>query len=284
MDEEITPQQEEQLEAFYQELLAIGYSCETIDKDRAAAAVTEAYKELGFAKPRIIFAQSAAEAHEIIFKAKKVRKYHPTSLWGNLDLYCTGPYVFPKLFLAMQYDKDIDRLVEISHEIALSCGAWYPYSKACIICDRPESISLDDQGRLHNARGPAIKYRDGLSIYSWHDVTIPEEWITGKSLTAQIALTWPNTDQRRAACEIIGWKKVLEALDAVVLDVDPNPMYGTLYQADIPDHGPQKFLSARCGTGRQVVVLANKAARTAREAGAMSYQVPVDEYNPSIRT
>jgi hypothetical protein len=82
---------------------------------------------------------------------------------------------------------------------------------------RPEVIKFDDQNRLHCEDGPAIRYRDGYSVYSWHGTRIPAEWIEKKSeLTAQTALTWENIEQRPCACEIIGWATILRELDSTI--------------------------------------------------------------------
>lgn len=82
----------------------------------------------------------------------------------------------------------------------------------CIVSDFPEQIHQDDQNRPHNENGPSHRWRDGWELYHWHGVKVPKEWIMDKSITAKDALTWPNIEQRRAACEIIGWGKVLDEL------------------------------------------------------------------------
>jgi hypothetical protein len=93
-----------------------------------------------------------------------------------------------------------------------------------------------------------------------------------------MALTWRDVEQRHAAAQIIGWDKIIAELNPRVLDSHESPYFGDLLECDLPDSGPQKFLRAKCGTGRTVVVLAAPEARTAIEAGALSYGVPVDVY------
>ena len=81
---------------------------------------------------------------------------------------------------------------------------------------------------------------------------IPETWITDpKSLTAKVALTWLNIEQRRAACEILGWESVLSELKGNTIDKDEDPMIGELVEVTIPDVGKEKFLRVLCGTGRK---------------------------------
>ena len=48
---------------------------------------------------------------------------------------------------------------------------------------------------------------------------------------------WPNIEQRRAACEIVGWNRILAELDAKSLDKHPDPQIGELVEVSLPDAG-----------------------------------------------
>ena len=84
------------------------------------------------------------------------------------------------------------------------------------VSDRPEVLRVDNENRPHCENGPSHRWRDGWSLYYWHGVEIPGEWVSGKPPSAQEALTWPNIEQRRAAAEIVGWANILAQLDARV--------------------------------------------------------------------
>lgn len=133
----------------------------------------------------------------------------------------------------------------------------------------------DDQARIHKHDGPAIVWGDDKQ-YWWHGVQIPEEWIEDTaSVDVSLCLTHQNLEQRRALCEIIGWDKVVDTLDPDVLDTDPDPQIGVLLQADIPDHGPQKFLRVvEEATGRRFCILAPDNVNTALDAQAEINQIP----------
>jgi len=89
----------------------------------------------------------------------------------------------------------------------------------------------------------------------------------------------------RAGCEILGWLPVLQALGMQVIEENPNPMFGKLVQVDLPDSPNSRFLIAECGTNRTIAVPVSSEAKTAVEAGAMSYGVPVEVYKMmKIRT
>ena len=48
------------------------------------------------------------------------------------------------------------------------CGWWWPFGKCVIVSDRPTKLQLDDQGKLHSDRGPAITFADGFEVYVKH--------------------------------------------------------------------------------------------------------------------
>ena len=132
-------------------------------------------------------------------------------------------------------------------------------------------------GRLHCEDGPAIAYRDGWGLHSWHGVTVPREWIEDKaSLTPKIALTHKNVEMRRAACEIIGWERILAELNARTIDRDPDPEIGELVEVDIPDVGRERFLRVQCGTKRRFALPVPPDMTTALAANAWGYNIPAD--------
>ncbi len=85
--------------------------------------------------------------------------------------------------------------------------AWM-YHGVAILTERPMSIRRDTQGRLHDASGPAITYRDGWAVHAWHGTRVPADLIEGRWDLAT-AMREPNTEIRRCAIEYLagrdGW-------------------------------------------------------------------------------
>jgi hypothetical protein len=181
--------------------------------------------------------------------------------------------------------KGVEKLEPLM-ELAKYCGWWSPYKDCVIMQDRPSSIKWDDQKRLHCEDGPSIEYRDGFSVYSWHGVRVPKDWIEDKSsLTSHIALTHENVEQRRAACEIIGWDCILTELNAQTIQKDENPEIGELVEVDIPDIGRERFLRVKCGTGRQFALPVPPDMKTAQQANAWTYGFDdPEDYQLEVRT
>ncbi len=181
--------------------------------------------------------------------------------------------------------KILERL-EINELLVMSCGWTWWHQNVLAISDRPKSIYQDDLGRLHHPAKKAIEYRDGWGFYAWHGVRIPAEWIESPaSLTAEIAITWKNIEQRRAACEILGWTNILEKLNTRVVDKDDDPQVGILLECEIPGSGKERFLQVKCGTGRNFCIPVPREMMSALHANMWTYGLDADRsFIPEVRT
>lgn len=134
----------------------------------------------------------------------------------------------------------------------------------------------------------SIRYSgSGWGLFHWHGAQIPGDWILRpESLTPQVTLKTVNIEQRRAACEILGWNKLLQELDAKVIDRDADSQIGELLEVKLPDlPQPAKFLRVRCGTGREFAVGIPPEITSALHAQAWMIGVDAKEFTrPEIRT
>jgi hypothetical protein len=204
--------------------------------------------------------------------------YQGGNMWSAYECYLTA-------------FRDVLGLVLPEHEkyraweaCAIEGGFRIVHEEFCIVSDRPEILKVDAENRPHCESGPSHRWRDGWSLFFWHGVSIPGEWVTGNPPTAKEALTWPNIEQRRAACEIVGWAKLMEQLDARVIDSNENDEIGTLLEAQIPDSGRERFLRVRCGTGRSFVLPVPPDMQSALQANAWTYGLDPAEFAPEVRT
>jgi ribosomal protein S20 len=158
-----------------------------------------------------------------------------------------------------------------------SCGFYWTLDDVCFASERPSKINLDDQGRLHCEDGLSIQYPSGWGLFHWHGTQVPGEWIMDRnSLNAEKALTWKNIEQRRSACEILTWAKVLDELKAKVIDADEDEEIGELVEVEIPDIGKERFLRVICGTGRKFAIPVPPNMKTALAANAWTYGIEGD--------
>jgi len=173
--------------------------------------------------------------------------------------------------------------LEYLYHLCRSVGWVLPSQKVCFVSERPKILKIDDRGLPHCENGPAIEYPDGFCIYAWNGVRFPEEW-TIKKPSALEALNWRNLEQRRVACQIVGWENIIDKLWGRVIDKDINPEIGELVRINMPDSPAESFLRVTCGTGRKFAIPVPPEMTTARQANAWTWGLEPDEYNPEIRT
>jgi len=173
--------------------------------------------------------------------------------------------------------KEAERLKPMM-ELAGHAGWAWVWQDVAVITERHSGIHRDAEGRLHCEDGYAIEWPGGWGFCVWHGTRVPDEWILDKaSLTPEIALGWPNVEQRRAALEILTWDRVIRELGATVVDEHSDPQIGTLLRVDLPDSPGQQFLRVLCGTGRTFALPVPPEVRTALEANAWTYDVDPSE-------
>ena len=201
---------------------------------------------------------------------------------GGQDAYWLSFYEFAR-FVGVRYSNNDHLNAYVKY--AKSCGWMFAYDKVAFVSERPVEINWDDRGLLHSETGMSVKFRDGWGVHSWHGIKIPEEWIENKSsITPQVALHHENVEQRRAACEILGWHNILRELNAETIDKSSNPFVGELLQVVIPNIGKEKFLRVKCGTEREFALPVPPEMQRASEAQAWLNFTTEDMYLPNVRT
>jgi hypothetical protein len=209
-------------------------------------------------------------------------KYLGGQFWVGGWYWGSAYVTFFRDVCGLELAKKTEKAMSAYEDISSSACWLYPHSKFVMVCERPSHIKRDDAGRLHCETGSSIGWV-GFELFHWHGVAVPKEWVTGSKPEASKAINWPNIEQRRAACEIVGWRNVLNELSAVVIDTDDDEI-GVLLEADIPDSGKERFLKVMCGTKREFVLPVPREMKTALEANAWTYGLDKLEYKPEVRT
>jgi hypothetical protein len=291
--DKITPEQEARFPEWVEKWTKIGLSTERADFKTANEAVLKLYEIIGRPKPQVLLAPSPKAAIitglTIENDGKKPTKQQcrdaVQDTYGGAMVAPWNAYV---TFLRDVLGWEDETLAAFAHGEALcvSCGWVWWGKKVCMIIDRPEIIRTNDEDVLHCEDGPAIRYTDGWSVYSWNGVRVPGEWIENReTLDPRIALTWENIEQRRCAAEIIGWDKVLDKLDSKIIDDDGDPEIGILIEVDLPDVGRERFLKVQCGTGRIFALPVPPDMKSALEAQSWTWNIDKKEFiKPEVRT
>ena len=198
--------------------------------------------------------------------------YNPHYLWGSQDLYWIAWGKFAEK-IGVKLKPETSRNLDIMDRIGRQCEWWWPCGNMVIVSQRPVTVRWDGENRLHCENGPAVEYADGYAVYAWRGLRIPGGWITDAPPPAAEIMRLENTEQRRIACEMRGWHNILPELGAKLIDSHPNPQVGELWEANLPDNGPERFLKVQCGTGRTFAMPVGMEFATAREANAATYGI-----------
>lgn len=285
----LTPEQEQKFEEYMDRWIKIGLSTDPITPERfekAKESAKLAYELSGLTPPEKFYLADSPIAAVKLAKELGAEENEITIFnkvfYGNHDASWLCFYEFARDELGMSELNELNGIIEL----AKNSGWVNFFDEAVIIQHPPEVLKLDDQKRLHCEDGPAVRYRDGTEIYVWHGVTIPDEWIRDPGhLTAKIALNWENIEERRCACEILGWARILSDLDAVTIDADDDPEIGVLVEVDLPDSGKERFLRVLCGTRREFALPVPLEMKTAWEANAWTYGFSSTDFvKPEVRT
>lgn len=309
----LTDEQKARFGEWSERWIQIGLSTEPADFEAATEAALKGYKLANHGRPMVVLRMGSPYAATVggamawmmlrsIFKDQvwaqvwaQVRAQVGAQVWaavrdgysnfGYDALWGTGFAAWVSFFRDVcGWQDPILEKFEVLETLVKSCGWTWWHQNVLAISDRPRVINRDDQNRLHCETGPSISYPDGWSLYHWHGVAIPGEWVTGSKPSAKEALKWENMEQRRAACEIVGWAAILRELKAKVINADSDPEIGTLVECELPDAGKERFLRVQCGTGREFALCVPPTMKTAREANSWTYSLPAKELQPEVRT
>jgi len=302
MIDKLTPEQEKELVIWRKKWFEIGSSCEPADKPRAEKAITQMYKEIGKEQPEIIWCTSPKDAIEKI-KAKKEEEKQDVSVnnilnecwWGQNEAYWVAFYKFCRDVLGVVYEKDKSEKLDLWSEISQSCGWWWPYENFCFISDRPELVKWEEANespRLHCENGPAIKFRDGYTVYAWHGIRVAEKLIERpETITVEEIAQENNVEMRRIMIERYGRTRYLQDSGAEMVQEDK---YGKLWKKEVKDDEPicmvevlnaYSELDENGNEVRKTYFLAVPPnMKTAHEAVAWTFFKTPEEYNPLVET
>ena len=214
-----------------------------------------------------------------------------TYWWGQMDLYWVAYYRFCEE-LGVTYAPDAHDGLRIMDEIGRSCGWWYPRDGVCIACERPETIRMTgDFRQLHCADGPAVRFRDGWSLYYWHGVRVPEKLILHPdAYTRDDYLRETNAEIRRAAKEILG-NRFAFLLDLVEIDrqkvgTGVHAKEATLLRTREPDEVAGRhiqYINVIChSTEREYMLCVPETITDAWEAVAWTFGLSKEQYDPLV--
>ena len=135
--------------------------------------------------------------------------YNSISICSELDFYIS--------ILKLPYNQNT---WNIRQNLAIYCGWIFESEDTCIVCNRPTSLSFDEQNNLHADGKPAIEYADGFKVYSHHGIWIPEKYgsIPSSEWCSHWLLNEKNAELRRILIQSFGYDRICKELGAIELD------------------------------------------------------------------
>ena len=169
---------------------------------------------------------------------------------------------------------------------------FIPFAKLCLVCDGPFCLERDEQNKLHSAADAAVKFIGGYSLYFWHGIRIPQEWIySPSSITQNTIYQCQNIEQRRALSEILGNEKFVALLDLCVQETDYyNGQQVVLFRTRAKDKFVNDYLfyiKVVCNsTDREYFISIPRAAFLLNAIGALAWTFGLDanDYQLLIET
>lgn len=250
---ELTPELKEKLNEYLERGLRIGLSTEPIDFEKAKALFIDLQTKLGNpVLTRVFYAESPKQAMEKVAEIRGSKEVWQSGfVEGGQELRWLYYYKFINDELPGINKVDLP-LKEIIAFYENSGWSWAADDWA-VIADRPveyhstKLYSVDS--RLHNPVGPAIKFKDGYSVWALNGVLMYSELDTFKAVIranngtpvpdiARRILSVRNVEQRAELIKLYGidklfWDLKPRKLDADEIDGHPYELYAVKVYEDI---------------------------------------------------
>jgi hypothetical protein len=166
--------------------------------------------------------------------------------------------------------------------LAANVGWLQPHARTCWLSERPEVLRGDVGDRLHGADGPALRFRDGWSVWAWRGVEVPRQMIEHpEALTLAAIDEEANVQIRRCMIEIMTPQRYVASGGAVRIAEDEtgvlwrkNFLHADAWAAvEVINATPEAD-----GTRRHFFLQVPPNLQTAREAVAWTYGMRPEVY------
>lgn len=191
-------------------------------------------------------------------------------------------------YMSATNNKTVDNEMYGLTNLALSAGFVLALEDVCYISERPYSINLDTDDRLHNDSAPAVAYADGFNVWVWHGNIVTERIIKREFKHGEI-LTQNNVEIRRAMIDIYGANNLLHDADAEVLDANKKEG-STLYRLTLRNDEPLVIVKVKNSTPepdgeyKDYYLRVPPNMETVEQAIAWTFDMNDNEYKPEQET
>lgn len=175
---ELTDQQRKDMEVFATDCIeTIGFATGPVDRPLAESIITKMYLDTNLKAPSFIYKDSPLAVEKYIAKETKSALTTHDCFWGQHEIGWIAFYIFMEK-VGFDYGKDVSERLHWWYDLAKVCGWWWSFEDLCLISERPTEIhweKVNNRYNLHYDGGPALKFKDGLSLWQLHGVEVPQE-------------------------------------------------------------------------------------------------------------
>ncbi|CAN5530600.1 hypothetical protein BH11CYA1_BH11CYA1_06110 [soil metagenome] len=216
--------------------------------------------------------------------------------WGAWDFYWIAAYEFAQSTLQLKLSIDTRETdstkAELTNWLQVLDGAaaYQLFENFAFICQYPNSVELDDNGRFHNSVGPALSFSDSDKYFAWHGCLVPD-WVIEKrhSICPAFIDKQNNVELRRVMIDMYGWERYLKNSRLEKLHEDK---YGILYCKDLGGRPWHSIFVVEVvnatpepnGKRRRYLLRVPPHMKTAREAVAWTFGMTEDTYKPEFES
>lgn len=189
--------------------------------------------------------------------------------------------VFEYLREVCALHRQTDKIVSLC-QLAANIGWIIPHRRVCWLVDRHSVLATDDRSRLHNAKGPALKFADGWSFYAWKGVRLPS-WMIERpqEITANRIDRERDPIVRRCMIEIMTPERFIREGDAMLVSEDDTGLlwskiwtsWDAWAAVEVTNGTPEPN-----GSPKHYFLQVPPTVRTARQAVAWTYGLTELEY------
>ena len=257
--EKLTAEQEAMIPVYRDKWIKIGTCCDPCNLEESKKYAEMAYDAAGLKCPDkfyLVDSPMAAAKLEVELSGQKFSRKEDyndalykainSQIFGYHEAGWLSYYEFMWKELGITDCAKLEGLIGI----AKNCGWWAPYTDCVILQHRHEELHVDGEFRLHNESGPAVRYRDGYSVWAINGIRVNEQIVMRpETLTVEQINSEANQDIRSIMIDRLGWSKYLEKSNAKCVDFRDNDIEGTKEALYISPIGGRRLV-VTCPTGR----------------------------------
>jgi len=221
--DKLTPEQEALIPVYRDKWIAIGKSCEPCDLEQSKHFARLAYAAAGLECPEkfyLVDSPMAAAKLEVNLRGENPNATNLQTAINNqvFGYHEAGWLSYYEFMLEVVGIKECEKLEGLIG-LAKNCGWWSPYDDCVIFQHRHSELHTDDNFRLHNESGPAVRYRDGYSVWAIDGIRVNEKIVMRpETLTVQEINAESNQDVRSIMINRFGWARYLQESKAECID------------------------------------------------------------------